>query len=98
MPKNFDETLKNLFQADFELSEKDRKLYELATKYHKICESYDRTVCTGPILHDSIQHANSREMALSLQNARKVHSEVLKEALAHQITESELWKAIGRYA
>ena len=42
----------------------DAQLYARVKAYYDDCEAYDRTVCTGPIIHGSIMPANPRELGL----------------------------------
>lgn len=59
----------NLFQTDFTPTESQRRLSAAAEQYVAETEAYDRTVCTGPIKHDSIMPATSREHSLVNRNA-----------------------------
>lgn len=89
-------------RADFECewvpTEKDRRLYDLAKRYRDETEAYDRTVCSGPILHGSIMPASAQETALITRNARKVFLQIADEAARHNISTAEMWRAIGRHA
>lgn len=71
-------------------------LESLATWYHEETESYDRTVCTGPIIRGSIMPNGCDEYALINKNARKVFRCIL-DALRGSVTSSELRKAIRQY-
>ena len=86
------------FECEWTPTEKDNKLHELAKRYHDETEAYDRTVCTGPIVRDSIQAANSRELAQINRNARQVFDRIAREAASHDISKAELWHAVGRHA
>jgi hypothetical protein len=86
------------FECEWTPTEKDKTLHELAKRYHDETESYDRTVCTGPIVRGSIQAANSRELALINRNARPVFDRIAREAASHGISKIELWHAVGRHA
>jgi hypothetical protein len=86
------------FECEWTPTEKDNKLHELALRYHAETEAYDRTVCTGPIVRDSIQAANSRELAQINRNARQVFNQIAREAASHDISKAELWHAVGRHA
>lgn len=80
----------------FEIAERDRKLYELATRYHTECEAYDRTVCAGPVREGSIMPANPHEFKLVSRNARDVRKRIDAEAKNHGFTHEELNREIGR--
>ena len=83
-------------QQEWVPTEKDHRLHELAKRYHDKTEAYDRTVCTGPILHGSIQPASSRELVLINSNAHKVWRQIEEEAARHGITQDEMWRAITK--
>ena len=86
------------FECKWTSTEKDDKLYTLAKRYHDETETFDRTVCTGPIIYGSIQPASMHEMAKITHNAHKVWRQIRADAANHGITGSELWRAIGKYA
>lgn len=56
--------------------EPDNGLISLAVEYHARCESYDRLVCTGPIVDGAIMPIGSRERSLISANARRVRREL----------------------
>ena len=87
----------DMYLADFEPSERDIQLDTLAKKYHVLCEQYDRTVCTGPILDGSIMPMNSRERGLIVRNARQIFNQIEQEASFFGIKGNELWKAICKW-
>ena len=86
------------YTMEWEPTEKDRLLYDLATRYHDETEAYDRTVCTGPIVRGSIQPFRPWEMAAINRNARQVFDRIAQEAARHDISRAELWHAVGRHA
>ena len=86
------------FECEWTPTEKDNKLYELAKRYHDETESYDRTVCTGPIVDGSIQPFGPRQAVLINRNANKVFQQIKEEAARHGIDFAEMWRAIGRHA
>lgn len=77
-------------------TEKDRKIDDLAKRYHELTEAYDRTVCTGRIVNGSIQPSTPTESALINRNAKTVLSNLLLEAEISEITKPELMAAIRR--
>jgi hypothetical protein len=79
-------------------SEKDRKLHELAKRYHDETEAFDRTVCTGPIIEGSIRPVGYRELAQINRNADEVRRRIFEEAERHDIGRDEMRRAIGRFA
>lgn len=83
--------------CNFEVTERDQALYELATRYHTECEAYDRTVCSGPIRDGSIMPATYREMGLINRNARAVRRRVGLEAERGGFTREELARAICKW-
>lgn len=84
-----------LFQ-EWQPSEKDIKLSELAAEYHERCEAYDRTVCTGPNGRGGIVPASYKEFGLIIKNANHVYATLLRKATEHGITKQELRRAIGK--
>lgn len=87
-----------LFECDWVMTDKDRKLHELAMRYHTETEAYDRTVCTGPIREGSILPIGAHEMALVARNARRVLARIMCDAAAAGITHDELRSEISRCA
>lgn len=77
--------------------ERDNRPHELAARYHKECEAYDRTVCTGPIGQDGIMPANPREMRLINLHAHAVLKLLAEEAAQEGTERKELSRAIGRW-
>lgn len=53
-------------------------LEELVKQYHERCETYDRSVCTGPVGVDGILPATDRERSLINLNAQRVRQEILE--------------------
>lgn len=84
--------------AEFVPTERDRKIDDLAIRYHQETEAYDRTVCTGPIVNDSIQPITHRELWAVSANAFKVRTKLMQEAAREGITPLELLQAIRRRA
>ena len=87
----------NAMLGNFEITKRDQKLYELATRYHTETEAYDRTVCTGPVRDDSIMPATHREMALINRNAMAVRKRIAAEAERDGFTREELAQAIRKW-
>ncbi len=87
----------NAMLGNFEITERDQKLHELATRYHTECELYDRTVCTGPVGMDGVMPATPREMGLINRNAKAVRSRIEAEATSDGFTREELARAISKW-
>lgn len=85
------------FEQEWQPSERDKRLHDLATRYHTECEAYDRTVCTGPIWDGEIMPNGYRELALVNQNAQIVKRRLRDEGLQHGITVDELHRAISHW-
>ena len=81
----------------FEVTKRDQKLYELAKRYHTETEYYDRTVCTGPVLNDSIMPATSHEMALINRNAMVVRKRINADADRDGFTLEEMRLEISKW-
>lgn len=86
----------NEWQQEWQLSERDKRLHELARHYHTACEAYDRQVCTGFMGQDGIMPANPREMALINRNAHLVRKHMIEEAAYEGISREELVRAISK--
>jgi len=48
------------------------RLRELAEEYHRTCEDYDRTICTGPIKDGAIMPAHGAEVSAISRHAQAV--------------------------
>jgi len=55
-------------------------LFELAYEYHNLTETYDRSVCTGPIRDGSVLPATDRERHLIEKHARSVREVTRRKA------------------
>lgn len=86
------------YQQEWIVSPEDRRLRELAERYHAECEAFDRTVCTGPIVHGAIIPVDARELAAVNVNATKVLKATLDLAESEGLRRDEMRRAIGRYA
>jgi hypothetical protein len=83
----------NLLQGVFTPSKRDQELYNLAEKYHKECEAYDKTVCTGgkgPC--GGVMPAGHFEMVAINKNALRVRGRVFAG-----FTKQEVTKAISEW-
>ena len=85
------------FEQEWQPSERDKRLHDLATRYHTECEAYDRTVCTGPIRHGEITPWTPRELGLVNRNAQLVKRRLLDEAAREGITADDLHRAISHW-
>jgi hypothetical protein len=86
------------YEHEWEPTEQERKAAELAERYHRETEGYDRTVCTGPVVRGSIMPIGPHEMALVNRNAIKVRERIMAEAAAAGISAEDMRRAIGRHA
>lgn len=86
------------FEQEWQPTEQELKAVELAERYHHEAEAYDRTVCTGPVLHGSVMPADHRELALVNGNAARLRKQIMAEAAAHGISAQDMARAIGRHA
>lgn len=87
----------NEWQQEWQPSERDNKLHELATRYHTECEAYDRMVCTGPAGRDGVMPASPIELAMINRNARAVRKSLEEEAQQEGISREELSRAISKW-
>lgn len=84
---------KDLYEGKFKLSEGELLLREIAEKYIRDAEAYDRTVCTGPIKHGEIMPADYHEFALVNRNAQRLMDMLCR---SHpQFARSEIRRAIS---
>jgi hypothetical protein len=86
------------FHADCVPTPQQLKCRELAERYHREAEAYDRTVCTGPIKEGAIMPGNIRELTLINRHATALRRQLAKEAESHGITPAELKAEISRIA
>lgn len=80
---------------DQDLSKQSFKAHELAVKYHYECETFDRTVCTGPVVRGSIMPANARELGIIGMHAKDVLHRIMREADSHGIDRAYMRKVIA---
>jgi hypothetical protein len=76
--------------------ETNKDLIELAIRYHRETEAYDKTVCTGPVVDGVIYPSNSKERGLININAKKTRKLIEQEAAAKNIDRKELMHEIRR--
>lgn len=86
------------FEHEWRPTEQELKAAELASRYHRETESYDRTVCTGPIRNGSVMPIGPHELALVNRNAIKVREQIMREAAIHGISRKDMVRAISRHA
>jgi hypothetical protein len=76
----------------------DQLLYELAREYHERCETYDRTVCTGPIgPGGGILPATPRESGLINSNAKAILNELIDRGVKQGRKRDDIVHAIQKY-
>lgn len=85
------------YEQVYQPTEQERNTYELAERYHRETEAYDRTVCTGPIREGSIMPIGHHEMALVSRNAIKTRKQIMLEAEQHGISRQDMANAIRRH-
>ena len=86
-----------LYECEWRPTKREMRLWEFAERYTTRCETYDRSVCTGPIKHGAIMPATHRELTQINQNASKVRKEIFAEAEREGITWQELTDTINRW-
>lgn len=72
-------------------------LHQFLKEYYANCEAYDRTVCTGPIIGDSILPNTPHERMLITQNSWLLWREFLKRADEIGATPGQISKAKSNY-
>lgn len=97
---DFEEELERVqqYEQEWQQTDQERKAAELAERYHRETEAYDRTVCTGPIRDGSVMPIGPHELALVNRNAIKVRAQIMAEATAAGISAEDMRRAIGRHA
>lgn len=71
--------------------------YELARRYSIETETFDRTVCTGPMYRGEIQPVGYAEIYAVSANAGKVRRRLEPEALAAGLTWRDVNQAMQSY-
>lgn len=82
-----------LYEQEFRLDSKEELARQLAQEYHAKCKAYDRTVCTGGMLHDAIMPSNSHEMFMVHRHAMIIRSDIKLRAQYAGIE----WSVVHRY-
>jgi hypothetical protein len=72
----------------------EKRLRELGDEYHAVTESYDRLVCTGPIVRGSIRPNCAWELAEINRHALRVRERLWIEAEKLGASRADLWAAI----
>ena len=70
---------------------------ELAREYHRQCEAFDRTVCTGPITADGIMPATPRELAQVNAFAARMRRECVEQAQRYGVSAETMQRAIAAF-
>ncbi len=86
------------YEQEWRPTDQERKAAELAERYHRETEAYDRTVCTGPVMRGSVMPMDHRELALVNGNAGRMLKTIMAEAEAAGISAENMRRAIGRHA
>ncbi len=75
-------------------TENEIRLRELAEEYHRRCEEYDRTVCTGPLRNGEVMPADGAELVAINKNAQYVLRRLEKQVVALGFDRRQWQKAI----
>lgn len=94
--EEFEKAERPEFKQEWVQSDRDRTLCELAQRYHREAEAFDRTVCTGPIINGAIMPIHPSEVAAISGNAIKLRKRFMLEAEFVGISRAELSRAISR--
>lgn len=89
---------RNQYEQEWRLTKQEIKAAELADRYHQETETYDRSVCTGPIRDGSVMPIGSHEFALVNRNAIKVRKQIMHEAEQYGISQQDMARAIARHS
>lgn len=83
------------YLCKFEIDTKELKLRDLAEKYHRITEEYDKKVCTGVSPYDgSVMPVTSFQAQAINRNAKEVLKMICIEGEHQGFTKLEVQKAI----
>lgn len=79
-------------------SEEHKQLREIAESYHKRCDVYDQSMCSGrsPRTGEPMP-VGPREMGLVNRHARKVLLDVVTAGEEKGFTSEQVWEAIRKY-
>ena len=86
---------RKIWEQEWRPTERERKAAELAERYHRETETYDRMVCTGPIRDGSVMPIGPHEMAMVNRNAIRVREQIMAEAAHHGISRRDMAWAIS---
>lgn len=73
----------------------DHRLVDLAIEYATTCEAFDRTVCTGPVIHGEIMPATNRETYLITRHAIATFNAIAARADNLGLSRRDLLKEIS---
>ena len=85
------------YLAEFKLTESELTAYQLVEEYYQKCETYDLTVCTGPLTKDGIMPATRHEFGLINAHSLRLWKETKEKAQAQGIGMRLILEAKGRY-
>lgn len=76
----------------------DERLFALGHEYHNRCETYDRTICSGPVRDGGIMPMTSRELGLINRHALAISKEIIARGERMGFTKAQIQEAIARAA
>ena len=85
------------YLAEFKLTESELTAYQLVEEYYQKCETYDLTVCTGPLTKDGIMPATRHEFGLINRHAIQQWAALKATAEAQGIGSHLIQEAKRRY-
>ena len=90
------EEFKTQYMGSFEISEKDKGLYELAKFYHEIVDAFDSFVCTSKIKGEPYP-ASRYERAIIDKHARTVREQCIETGISRGFTREEIHASIKKF-
>lgn len=87
---------RGMMTSEWRESDRERILREAAEEYHRRCESFDRTRCTGRSPRGLAIPQDARERAEIGRNAARVRREMRRELEGWGYTAQEIQDAIVR--
>jgi hypothetical protein len=90
MSKSVDGDFRSEWLCEPSNVERNRKLHDLAIKYHAETEAYDRIICTGKIRNGGVMPETGQQSRLIKRNAISVRERIVYEAVTLGFTRSEI--------
>ena len=94
---SFLDYFKKNYMQNFEISESDKILMDLAKEYHECCDLYDDRICSGKNQYGESTPRTSAEFQLINTNAQQVRKRVILKGASLGFSREAVSKAISKY-